>query len=126
MKNDDFSIVFLKPFLHSGNMRTPRYYDGTSPTGKEIKKLLPHLLGKIGESQENRHDLILASWAELIGKKLAPYAEATSFRDGVLTVKVKNSTLYSLLSQHEKQRLLKSLQEKFPSVTIKNLIFRIG
>jgi hypothetical protein len=121
-----FSIVFLTRFIHSGDMRTQRHYDGTKPTGKEIKNLLTDLLGKIGESQENRYDLILAAWPELIGKKLAPYTEASSFRDGILTVKVKNSTLYSLLSQHEKPRLLKSLQEKFPSVTIKNLIFRIG
>lgn len=126
MKTGDFSIVFLSRFRHSGDMRTPRHYDGTKRTAKEIKRLLPELLGKIGESQENRHDLILAAWRELIGSKLAPYAEAASFRDGILTVKVKNSTLYSLLSQHEKPRLLKSLQEKFPSVTIKNLIFRIG
>jgi len=107
-------------------MRIPRYYDGTEPTGREIKNLLSDVLGKIGLQQADRPDLILAAWPELIGAKLAPYTEAISFRDGFLTVKVKNSTLYSLLAQHEKKRLLKSLREKFPSVTIKNLIFRIG
>ncbi len=107
-------------------MRTPRHYDGTQRTGKELKKLLPELLGDIGAGRADRPDLIIAAWQEIIGPRLAPYTEAVSFRDGILTVKVKNSTLYSLLSQHEKSRLLKSLHEKFPSVTIKNLIFRIG
>jgi hypothetical protein len=107
-------------------MRIPRYYDGIEPTSREIKKLLPSLLGKIGCQQALRPDLILAAWPEVIGPRLAPYTEAVSFQDGFLKVRVKNSTLYSLLAQHEKKRLLKSLQEKFPSVTIKNLIFRIG
>ncbi len=107
-------------------MRIPRHYDGVEPTSREVKNLLSGILGKIGLQQADRPDLILAAWPELIGARLAPYTEAVSFRDGFLTVKVKNSTLYSLLAQHEKRRLLKSLQEKFPSVTIKNLIFRIG
>ncbi len=107
-------------------MRIPRNYDGTTPTGQELKKLLPDVLGKIGIHHAERPDLLLAAWSEVIGPRLAKYTEAVSFREGVLTVKVKNSTLYSLLAEHEKQRLLKSLQEKFPSVTIKNLIFRIG
>ncbi|MBS3904979.1 MAG: DUF721 domain-containing protein [Simkania sp.] len=107
-------------------MRTSRNYDGTRPTGQEIKKLLPELLGRIGAQQRERPDLVLAAWPEIIGPRLASYAEAVSFREGILIIKVKNSTLYSLLSEHEKPRLLKSLQEKFPSVTIKNLIFRIG
>lgn len=107
-------------------MRNPRNYDGVELTSREIKKLLPTVLGRIGLQHSERPDLILATWPEVIGTKLAPLTEPVSFREGVLTIKVKNSTLFSLLSQHEKPRLLKSLQEKFPSVTIKNLIFRIG
>lgn len=73
---------------------------------------------------DDRPDLILASWAEIIGPTFAPMTEAISFYDGILTVKVKNSTLYSLLSQHEKNRLLKNLREKFPRTQIKTLHFR--
>jgi len=95
-------------------------------TSKQIKNLLPAILGEIGKGFQMRPDLVLAAWPEIIGEKLAPMTQAVSFSDGILTVKVKNSTLLSLLSQHERLKLLKSLQQKFPSITIKNIMFRIG
>ena len=58
-----------------------------------------------------------------MGEKMAPMTKPVSFADGVLTVKVKSSTLYSLLVAHEKPRLLGRLKEKF---SIRNLVFRVG
>ena len=106
--------------------RTPRGYDDIEPTGKEVSKLLPELLAKIGSHFQERPDLILLAWPEIIGEKLAPMTQAVSFTEGTLTVKVKNSSLYSLLVQHEKAKLLKQLQGRFPSVAIRNIIFRQG
>jgi hypothetical protein len=95
-------------------------------TNKQIQDILPGILGQIGALQRDRPDLVVAAWADVIGSKLAPMAQAVCFEKGVLVVKVKNSTLYSLLTQHERGRLLKSLREKFPSLEIKNIHFRIG
>lgn len=106
--------------------RTPRYYDGIEPTGKSIKQLLPSLLNQIGGAFQERPDLILAAWPHLISEQLAPRTKAVSFEQGILLIKVKDSTLLSLLSLHEKTRLLKSLRDQFPSVNIRNIIFRIG
>jgi hypothetical protein len=106
--------------------RSPKNYEGTKPTGRLLSPLLSSALSQIGESYKDRPDLIIAAWPEIMGSKLAPMTQALSFEEGVLTVKVKNSTLHSLLSLHEKPRLLQSLREKFPSVTIRNIIFRIG
>ena len=88
--------------------------------------LLPAVLAKIGGSYQQRGDLVLAAWPTIIGPKLATMAQAVSFVDGVLCVKVKNSTLLSVLSQHERQRLLNMLRGKFPDIEIKNIYFRIG
>ena len=52
--------------------------------------------------------------------------QAVAFADGVLVVKVKNSTLHSLLSQNDKLRILTMLRQKFPRVEIHNICFRIG
>ena len=104
----------------------PFEYYGTKLTSKLMQNLLPNILEKIGKNQENRGDLILASWPEIIGEKLAKMTQAFSFEAGVLTVKVKNATLYSLLSQHEKPKLLENLQKKFPGVDIKTIVFRMG
>ncbi len=104
----------------------PRYYDGTMPTTRHIRQLLPRVLEEIGRRCNERPDLVLAAWPEIIGPQLAPMTQALSFVEGVLTVKVKNSTLHSLLLQHEKARLLQSLRSKFPSLTIKTIFFRLG
>lgn len=88
--------------------------------------LLPGVLAKIGEVYQQRADLILAMWPDIIGAKLATMTQAVSFVDGVLVVKVKNSTLHSLLSQNDKFRILNLLRQKFPHTEIKNIYFRIG
>lgn len=106
--------------------RTPKNYDGTKVTTRHVSELLPLVLGEIGELYSARPDLVLAAWPEVIGPKLALMTQAVSFNEGVLLVKVKNSSLYSLLSQHDKQRILNSLRSRFPRVEIRNVVFRIG
>lgn len=108
------------------NSRTPKHYDGTEVTTRRIGQILPAVLSKIGEVYHQRADLIIAMWPNLIGPELAKMAQAVSFSEGILVVKVKNSTLHSLLSQNEKTRLLRLLREKFPQVEIKTIYFRIG
>lgn len=112
--------------MSQNHSRTPKYYDGTKATSHHIVDLLPRVLAKIGEVYQNRPDLILLIWPEIIGPKLSMMTQAVSFIDGILLVKVKNSTLHSLLSQYEKIRLLKLLRQKFPRAEIKNIHFRIG
>lgn len=106
--------------------RLPRHYDGPLPTSRHIRQLLPRLLEDIGRKVDDRPDLILAAWPEVVGAELAPMARAVSFIEGVLTVHVSNSTLYSLLSQNDKPRLIKNLRDRFPNTMIKTIWFRLG
>lgn len=110
-----------KSFRH-----TPKNYDGTKLTTRQIKDLLPAALAGIHIGYQERPGLILAAWPTLVGPQLAAMTQATQFNEGVLWVKVHNSPLYSLLSQIEKPRLLKALRAQFPKVEIKNIAFRIG
>lgn len=105
--------------------RHSRKYDGTQVTSRHLGDLLPQVLQRIGRIHQERPDLIMAAWPEVIGERLASMTEAVEFTEGVLTVRVKNSTLYSLLTQHDKPRILKQLRSRFPKSTIKNIIFRI-
>lgn len=98
----------------------------TATTTKNLKQLLPSVLSQIGRSHQERPDLVLAAWPTLIGDRLAPMTKAVSFVDGVLTIKVRNSSLLSLLAQHESPKLLKELRKKFPNVNIRNIRFFIG
>lgn len=106
--------------------RLSRQYDGTQRTGYRIGDLLPKVLSKIEKAYHQRSDLILASWPEIIGAKLAAMTQAVAFTEGILFVKVKSSTLHSLLSQNDRLRILNLLRKKFPQTEIKNICFRIG
>lgn len=103
--------------------RTPRNFNGTSRTEKTLVSLLPEILKSLRTLSETPTEEIFRCWFSLIGPKMAPFTEPVSYVDGVLTVKVKSSTLYSLLSRHEKPRLLKELGRQF---SVRNLIVRIG
>jgi hypothetical protein len=106
--------------------RTPKNYDGTQVTTHRISDLLPVVLVEIGTVYQDRPDLILAAWPSIVGSTMAPMTQAISFQEGVLVVKVKNSTLHSLLSQQDKPKILAALRNKFPNIDIKNVFFRIG
>lgn len=112
--------------MGNNRRRTPKNYDGTVPTTHKLPDILPAVLRSIGEVYQDRPDLILAAWPEVIGEKLAPMTQAVSFFGGTLMVKVKNSTLHSLLSQNDKQKIISSLRQRFPRAMIKNIIFRLG
>jgi hypothetical protein len=107
-------------------MRTPRNFDGTFPTGKAIDGLLREALVSISKQAGCQGHEVLAAWGEVLGPKFANLTKAVALQDGVLTVKVKSSTLYSLLHQHEKPRLLEKLQMLFPHAEIRDIVFRIG
>jgi predicted nucleic acid-binding Zn ribbon protein len=106
--------------------RTPKNYDGTRVTTRKMSDLLSAVLEKIGENYKEHPDLILAAWPAIVGPQIASMTQAMSFNDGVLIVKVKNSTLHHLLSQKDRYRILNTLRMKFPKVSINNILFRIG
>ena len=105
------------------NARTPKDFEGTTRLpGVKIGEVLPGILLAIGKKTEPARDEVFQEWILILGK-MAPLTQPVSFADGVLTVIVKSSTLYSLLRQHEKPQLLRKLKAKFQ---IKDLVFRIG
>lgn len=106
--------------------RLPKNYSGTGITTRPIQSVLPAVLESIGSNFSTRPDLIMQSWKEIIGERLAPMTEAVSFQKGILHIKVKNSTLHSLLSGPEKGCVLEKLRKLFPSIEIKNILFKMG
>lgn len=99
---------------------------GTELTTHRVRDLLHVFLEKLAQQQANQGEQIMAVWPEVIGSQFASMTKAVSFVDGVLLVKVQNATLYSLLSQYERPRLLGVLKKRFPQTEIRALLFRIG
>jgi predicted nucleic acid-binding Zn ribbon protein len=106
--------------------RTPKYYDGIESPTKEIKNLLPQVMKDIEGAYAKKSIHVIKAWPEIIGEKLAPMTQVVSFKDGILTVVVKSSTLYSLLCQHEKERILQLLQKRFSKEIVRKVLFRMG
>jgi len=106
--------------------RPKKSYDGVHSTGRSLSTLLPYVLSEVSSKCSERPDLIIEAWPEIIGQQLATMTKAISFIEGILLVKVKNSTLHSLLSQTDKPRILELLRERFPNATIRGVRFRIG
>lgn len=106
--------------------RIPKNYSGTKPTARQIQFLLPEVLQSMSNTFKEGGELIMGVWPEVIGEKLASMTQAVSFERGVLRVKVKNATLHSLLKEHEKWPLLAELKKRFPTLTIKDIVFYIG
>jgi hypothetical protein len=119
-------IEGMEPAVKRSRNRRPYGYDGSGKTSWLAAELAGSLMQEITQVIGERPDLILAAWPEIIGSQLATMTEAISFLNGVLTVKVKNSTLLSLLNQREKSRVISLLRERFPKVTFANIIFRMG
>ena len=106
--------------------RIPKSYDGNKPISRQLKDLLPEIMTKINGKIDESPIEVLEAWAQIVGPKISKMARAVSFESGVLKVKVENSTLYSLLTLHEKERLLGEMRKQFPKVKIRNILFRIG
>ena len=106
--------------------RTPRNYSGTEITNQQVKDLLPEILNSLSKKVEEKPIAVISAWPSLVGERIAAMTKAVSFESGVLKVLVKNSTLYSLLFQHERERLINELRKKFPTLKIRNILFKIG
>ena len=81
---------------------------GTTLTNQKLSDLLTSVLRSIQKDSSQRADLILASWEEIVGAQIASMSQAVSFTQGILSIKVRNSTLLSLLRTHDRQKLFKN------------------
>ena len=93
---------------------------------KKMDQILPSVLNGIDKRYHQKPSRIIEAWPMIIGEKLASFTEVVSLEKGTLNIKVKSSTLLSLLVREEKARLLKELQSKFSKDAVRNINFRIG
>ncbi len=106
--------------------RPPKGYDGIHSTSRHLKDLLPEMRERLIQKIGDQPIEILKAWEKLVGPKIASMSKAMSFDRGVLKVRVTNSTLYSLLMEHEKEKLLLKLKKHFPKTCFQNIVFRLG
>jgi uncharacterized secreted protein with C-terminal beta-propeller domain len=94
-------------------------------TNNKIIDHLPNILSDIEKKYLNQPNKILDYWPEIVGDKISKLTKAYKFEKNTLYIKVRSSTLYSILSKYEKQKLLNLMQKKFSKQTISNIVFQI-
>lgn len=101
--------------------------DSCKITTRKLTDLLPKMMAGVEAKFHGKPQVLLDEWPTIVGPELAPMARAERFEDGILYVKVKNSTLLSLLSNpHDKKRLIENIRKKLSGISIRNIVFRIG
>lgn len=101
--------------------------DGTKLTSRKLQDLLPQVLDTLQGKYSAQPKLLLDRWDSIIGTTLAPFTKAVRFEDGRLYVKVKNSTLLSLLhSPADKKKIIEAIRNALPGIVIRDILFRIG
>jgi hypothetical protein len=107
--------------------RTPFGYDGQNVTSHKLHDLLATMMHRLGPLYAFQPAVVLEMWPQIVGEKLASFTSATRYEDGFLYVKVKNSTLLSLLSNPvDKQKIQEAVKAAVPGIVLKNIVFRIG
>ncbi len=99
--------------------------DKTKSSARKLSDLLPEIMQVIEKNKRQNPTAVLAYWKEVIGKELFPMTKAVKLEKGILFVKVKSSTLFSLLKQYEKHKLLKKIQKKFTAKVVRDLSFKL-
>lgn len=106
--------------------RHPKNYDGPKKTTWFASDLASLIVKRVTQATEERPDLILAAWADMMGKERADRIQAERFVKGVLYVCVNNSMLFSLIRAREKEQFLSELRRRFPKTPIDRIVFRMG
>ena len=110
----------------AGKRQNPKNYDGLEWTGRLAKNIVSNVFADIQKSFDANPQNVFAVFLGLLNEKIRPLVEPVFFSKGVLTVKVKNATLLSILSSQEKGHLVQNLGKLLPSAEIQNIVFQSG
>jgi predicted nucleic acid-binding Zn ribbon protein len=88
------------------------------------------LVGKavqdLGLGQLVREDEVIRAWRELVGDFLASHSAPGSLRDGVLYVRVLQSTVHFELERVWRPKIMEKLRARFGPRVVRELKFRLG
>ena len=120
------STPYPKPYS-KGYKRTPFGYDGNALTARHLQDILSLIMKRLGPLYATQPAVVLSVWPAVVGDKIACLTTAHRFQEGILYVKVKNSMMFSLLSNPvDKQKIQEAVRAAVPGIVLKNIVFKIG
>ncbi|WP_050029898.1 DUF721 domain-containing protein [Verrucomicrobium sp. BvORR034] len=91
----------------------------------DVGHLIPSLLKEWKLDEQLREDDVAAAWQEIVGEFISRHTAPDGIKRGVLTLRVLQPAIHHTLMM-EKGTLLRKLQERFGSGTIRDIRFRHG
>jgi hypothetical protein len=109
------------------HQRTPLHYDGNRVTSHMLSEVAAAWLKRLGEKVRMNPQALCDAWSSVVGSPIADMTKAQRYDEGVLHVRVRNSTLLSLLCRpQDKKKLIDLLKAAVPGVRLVDLSFRLG
>lgn len=93
---------------------------------ERVGEILSRLFAARGWGRKQERLRFEQAWATAAGPDHALHSKIGALRRGVLEILVDNAPLLQEMTHYHKRRLLQSLREQLPNVTITDLRFRAG
>jgi predicted nucleic acid-binding Zn ribbon protein len=87
---------------------------------------LAKLMNQLGLKERLGEEEVLAAWKDVVGEFIAQHAEPQRLKDGVLFVRVLQSTVHYELDRVWKPKILEKLRARFGRNMIREVRFRMG
>jgi predicted nucleic acid-binding Zn ribbon protein len=93
---------------------------------QSVADTLAGVMRKLGLEERLTESQILAAWKEIVGDWFALHTCPDRIRDGVLFVRVVQSSVHYELDRNCKVRILQKLKARFGPKRIRDIRFRVG
>jgi len=105
-----------------GYRERPAQTDRTQAVGDTLEKVMRQL----GLAERLTEGQILAAWKDIVGEWFALHTFPDRIRDGVLYVRVVQSSVHYELDRNWKPKIIQKLKTRFGANRVRDIRFRIG
>jgi len=91
-----------------------------------VAQTLEGVMRKLGLAERLTERQILATWKEIVGEWFALHTCPDRLRDGMLHVRVIQSSIHYELDRNWKPEIIRKLKERFGASRVKGIRFVIG
>jgi predicted nucleic acid-binding Zn ribbon protein len=105
-----------------GYRESPGSPDRAQPVGDSLEKVMR----KLGLDERLTEGQILAAWKQIVGDWFALHTCPDRLRDGILYVRVIQSSIHYELDRNCKSRIIQKLKARFGATRIRDIRFRLG
>ncbi len=91
-----------------------------------VSEALVKVMKTLGLQERLTESQILNAWREIVGEWLAVHTCPDRLRDGVLYVRVVQSSVQFEVDRNWKPKIIQNLKARFPGTRIREIKFRVG